>query len=97
MDGKSVSVSGSNNGVWTDPMLLPTEGDQDSLDSAVVMEFKAGADPSEGINGRKAIDTEFETYAEDMIDHPRSDRTTYDGGPAPTLNNNGKFPHRWLA
>ena len=64
--------------------------DEDNLMTAE-QRFKAGASLSEGVAGRKPIDTLYENTSQDIVDNPREGSTS-----APECLNSGMYPHRRL-
>lgn len=79
--------------------------DDDNKESNVEAVFHANASIDEGVSGRKPIDTLYENFSQDIVDHPRSTRKDvpirglmpdHEGvdNPAPIPLDLDKYPHR---
>ncbi len=85
--------------------LPNTMNDDDNMESDVEAVFHANAGVDEGISGQKPIDTLFENFSQDIVDHPRSTRKDVPIGglmpnhegvdnPAPVPVDLHNYPHR---
>ena len=52
-------------------IIAPNMVDEDQGDSVEAM-FAEGESLQEGVAGRKSIDTTFENFSQDIVEHPRS-------------------------
>ncbi len=69
-------------------VIAPNMIDEDQSDSVEAM-FAAGASLQEGVSGAKNIDTLFENFSQDIVEHPRSATSPPTG--LPDLDD---YPHR---
>lgn len=77
-----------NNG-FSKPMGI-YEVDMDNLDPPEALEsaFHAGESLTEGVSGKRRIDTTYENTSQDIVESPRS------GENAPVPADLGEYPHR---
>jgi len=71
-------------------VIAPNMIDEDNGQSCCA-QFAAGADITEGVSGRKGIDTLFENTSQDIVENPRSASNEPIG-----LPDLGDYPHRRL-
>jgi hypothetical protein len=78
---------------YTDIHLQINEIDRDNVLGGVEERFSSHASETEGVSGRKSIDTCYENTSVATVESPRSAR----GGPAPPSDTDRpQFPHREL-
>ena len=76
---------------YTDTHLQISEIDEDNIVGGTLARFNAGASETEGVSGRKSIDTSYENTSVATVESPRSLNS---GDQIPVDEDRSKYPHR---